>query len=237
MRGLGRHTYVLWPCEPVDTSRTRVFGFPRGAGHGPQTGQRSPLTAGVQDPGVRSRTRLLPGFGALTAHEDSAHSVHTPCAHIGFQTNTCSVIGVRLGRGPRRQKPLRSLGFPSPTRASDIVGADGIEPSTSAASGQRSPAELSARVAGHRTDPRRRRESNPGRGFCRPLPNHSATSPRRRPVDRPRWSGRPGSNRRPQPWQGCALPAELRPHERRWYHPGTGYSVRARRAETPLTPG
>ena len=26
-----------------------------------------------------------------------------------------------------------------------------------------------------------------------------------------RWSGRPGSNRRPQPWQGCALPTELRP--------------------------
>jgi hypothetical protein len=25
------------------------------------------------------------------------------------------------------------------------------------------------------------------------------------------WSGRPGSNRRPQPWQGCALPTELRP--------------------------
>ena len=24
-------------------------------------------------------------------------------------------------------------------------------------------------------------------------------------------SGRPGSNRRPQPWQGCALPTELRP--------------------------
>ena len=26
--------------------------------------------------------------------------------------------------------------------------------------------------------PRRLRESNPGRGFCRPLPSHSATSPR-----------------------------------------------------------
>ena len=25
------------------------------------------------------------------------------------------------------------------------------------------------------------------------------------------WSGRTGSNRRPQPWQGCALPTELRP--------------------------
>ena len=26
------------------------------------------------------------------------------------------------------------------------------------------------------------------------------------------WSGRPGSNRPPQPWQGCALPNELLPH-------------------------
>src|SRR5699024_11151323 len=26
------------------------------------------------------------------------------------------------------------------------------------------------------------------------------------------WSGRPDSNRRPSPWQGDALPAELRPH-------------------------
>lgn len=25
------------------------------------------------------------------------------------------------------------------------------------------------------------------------------------------WSGRRDSNSRPQPWQGCALPAELRP--------------------------
>ncbi len=26
------------------------------------------------------------------------------------------------------------------------------------------------------------------------------------------WSGKRGSNSRPQPWQGCALPAELFPH-------------------------
>ena len=26
-----------------------------------------------------------------------------------------------------------------------------------------------------------------------------------------KWSGKPGSNWRPQPWQGCALPAELFP--------------------------
>ena len=26
------------------------------------------------------------------------------------------------------------------------------------------------------------------------------------------WSGKRGSNSRPQPWQGCALPTELFPH-------------------------
>ena len=28
------------------------------------------------------------------------------------------------------------------------------------------------------------------------------------------WSGKPDSNRRPQPWQGCALPTELFPQTR-----------------------
>ena len=100
------------------------------------------------------------------------------------------------------------------------VGATGIEPVTSAVSRQRSAAELSARC-GHCIPTRRRRESNPGTGFCRPLPHHSATSPRplstKSGRNRPP-SGRPDSNRRPQPWQGCALPAELRPRWRGCYH-------------------
>src|SRR5699024_3471810 len=29
------------------------------------------------------------------------------------------------------------------------------------------------------------------------------------------WSGKPDSNRRPQPWQGCALPTELFPLKKR----------------------
>ncbi len=100
------------------------------------------------------------------------------------------------------------------------MGATGIEPVTSAVSRQRSAAELSARC-GHCIPTRRRRESNPGTGFCRPLPHHSATSPRPLSTkggrNRPP-SGRPDSNRRPQPWQGCALPAELRPRWRGCYH-------------------
>ncbi len=30
------------------------------------------------------------------------------------------------------------------------------------------------------------------------------------------WSGKRGSNSRPQPWQGCALPTELFPHIAHW---------------------
>ena len=33
-----------------------------------------------------------------------------------------------------------------------------------------------------------------------------------RPQNRAIWSGKRGSNSRPQPWQGCALPTELFPH-------------------------
>ena len=51
-------------------------------------------------------------------------------------------------------------------------------------------------------------------------------------------SGQPGSNRRPQPWQGCALPTELLPQEptsvatgafsHRWRGPGCGWRTRPR---------
>ncbi len=85
-------------------------------------------------------------------------------------------------------------------------------------------------------------ESNRRTRSCSPLHNHSATEPyrvrttlgdwsaKRRGCPQPGWrttsnsstfnapkrqkgwSGKPGSNRRPQPWQGCALPTELFPH-------------------------
>ena len=36
----------------------------------------------------------------------------------------------------------------------------------------------------------------------------------RRPFSPEIWSGKRGSNSRPQPWQGCALPTELFPHSK-----------------------
>ena len=54
------------------------------------------------------------------------------------------------------------------------------------------------------------RDLNPCTRICSPLPRLSANPPRMGPP-RPSPSGRRGSNSRPQPWQGCALPTELRP--------------------------
>ena len=80
---------------------------------------------------------------------------------------------------------------------------------------------------------RRRRESNPRTGLCRPLPKplgHSASAnvpcwgkhgfghPKYRAGQGPAGrnpappSGRRDSNPRPSPWQGDALPTEPRPH-------------------------
>ena len=73
---------------------------------------------------------------------------------------------------------------------------------------------------------RRGSESNRRTRLCRPLHDHSATPPlklklkgdneasnRTSGLRYPRefWSGKGGSNSRPQPWQGCALPTELFP--------------------------
>ena len=51
------------------------------------------------------------------------------------------------------------------------------------------------------------------------LPRLEGTTPTRSPDKKGKpglpfgiWSGKRGSNSRPQPWQGCALPAELFPH-------------------------
>ena len=107
-------------------------------------------------------------------------------------------------------------------------------------------------------DRRRRRESNPCTGLCRPLPKplgHSATEAARLRPMRPQpagspwiprtagWplrcsaspSGRRDSNPRPSPWQGDALPTEPRPHAS---HPTGRRRERARRANrTVADPG
>ena len=87
------------------------------------------------------------------------------------------------------------------------MGDTGIEPVTSSVSRKRSPTEL---IALDPSGPRRwRRDLNPCRRLCRPLPRLSATPPSHR-VGPP--SGRRDSNPRPSPWQGDALPTEPRPH-------------------------
>ena len=96
-----------------------------------------------------------------------------------------------------------------------LVGDTGIEPVTSSVSRKRSPTELIARACLGQVE-RWRRDLNPCRRICSPLPRLSATPPRpgRRPTgDDGGWSpsGRRDSNPRPSPWQGDALPTEPRP--------------------------
>ena len=70
-----------------------------------------------------------------------------------------------------------------------MVGDTGIEPVTSSVSGKRAtaaPIALDRRPPGRPSSmvgraPRWRRDSNPRRRLCRPLPNHSATPPGPRP--------------------------------------------------------
>jgi hypothetical protein len=40
------------------------------------------------------------------------------------------------------------------------------------------------------------------------------------------WSGKRDSNSRPQPWQGCALPAELFPPQVEWHSTERLFSVK-----------
>ena len=78
-------------------------------------------------------------------------------------------VGTSADRWWAEENPRCHLGF-------SVVGPTGLEPVTSCVSSKRSSrAELRARVPSLW---RRRPESNRCDGFCRPAPNHSATSPR-----------------------------------------------------------
>ena len=57
-----------------------------------------------------------------------------------------------------------------------------------------------------------RRDLNPCSGICSPEPRLSATPPNLLRSNTRHSSGRRGSNPRPEPWQGSALPTALRPH-------------------------
>ena len=95
-----------------------------------------------------------------------------------------------------------------------VVGDTGFEPVTSSVSRKRATAAPIARgwcwVHLVRCS-RWVRDLNPCTRICSPLPRLSANPPWRPTRGRQLPSGRRGSNSRPQPWQGCALPTELRP--------------------------
>ena len=112
-----------------------------------------------------------------------------------------------------------------------MVPGAGLEPARDCSRGILSPLRLPISPPGHKRW-RLRPESNRRPRLCRPLHNHSATQPIfisklaylwvrlinsilliaclvKHKIKF--WSGKRDSNSRPQPWQGCALPAELFP--------------------------
>ena len=168
----------------------------------------------------------------LTAHVPGPRG-HEPGPRVAMRIKTGSTTShlVRRHRtGLYHRSDLRALdavGAAVDRRTSDLAVAEPRPPE---------PMRIVRRA-------RRKRESNPRTGLCRPLPKplgHSATSRppaggaglgacgatrtvRRGPAIGPRCracpappSGRRDSNPRPSPWQGDALPAEPRPHVHLW---------------------
>jgi hypothetical protein len=156
--------------------------------------------------GVSRRSLRMPFLLSRTRRSRSPEQEHRSRCHRRLQTrehdHPCTLCRRqhRAGGDPRparmddpgREGPLTRLDRDRGIQPADLglVGARGFEPLTSSVSGKRSPTELSARGehgtgrSGHVW--RRGPELNRCRGFCRPLPNHSATPPNERP-------GRPGT--------------------------------------------
>ncbi len=98
-----------------------------------------------------------------------------------------------------------------------MVPGAGLEPAQRERRGILNPLCLPIPPSGRRQIKWRRvPESNRTRRICNPLHNRFVNAPNRMTLpyrhSHKIWSGKRDSNSRPQPWQGCALPTELFPH-------------------------
>jgi hypothetical protein len=144
--------------------------------------------------------------------------------------------GVRVERGcgsrVRRQQPVDDRRRPSPPVPATLPGPNSrAQQSDGSENGSRLDQQLRPRrraqdraQTGHSCGHKPGRTAENGPGWARigpPGAQHNRTAAarqhRRSEHRKPRlsagfrWSGRRDSNPRPQPWQGCALPAEPRP--------------------------
>ena len=199
---------------------------------------------------VRQAICPLHGEASIEVDSDQTRQAHIggdridQLAELALVVTRPAGIGLDAGMHHSQHPPLQApmVARPRSDARSIFVTPDHTETASGisvGAAADRRPSAVVDTVAGARLAPqageipRRRRESNPGNGFCRPVPNHSATSPcprgpaqmnrqcrtgreitERHPGGTRAGSGRRGSNPRPQPWQGCALPTELLPRGR-----------------------
>ena len=163
-----------------------------------------------------------------------------------FEGGSCWSGAWRAGSARRMPAAaLRRSPHLAPSRRSDPEDRPGRALGTAAAVATLTPRRIRTRRSGHRRERGTAREGERGtaRGNRREKKGGEGNG-----RERPRWgydkgpdryrsgplikSGRPGSNWRPQPWQGCALPTELRPHclrpaltDRREHHPTRSTTV------------
>ena len=196
---------------PVKTARSIPCG--QGRSGWPQHHGRSPVN---RLPGCRRRRTggHCPGCCRSTLRVTLSRAL-TPlmwtCPAFGNHPNRSRGIRHRRGSQPSAQTPVQP---PSDTRDAPCQ----VLPCSAHAGppcGQRHVCPASCGERG--SFQRRRPDSNRDRGFavlCLPL-GYGAKEKRGVVLDaappRVAQSGKPDSNRRPQPWQGCALPTELFP--------------------------
>jgi hypothetical protein len=134
-----------------------------------------------------SESRRGEGTGPLSAGGDpAAVGQHAARALTAQDATRVRPLNRPDKLGQRRAGGDEAVGRIRASTCVFLVGARGFEPLASSASRKRSTPELSAREPACYRVSRRGPELNRCTGFCRPLPNHSATPPGTRIAGRAR---------------------------------------------------
>ena len=211
--------------------RCRCAGLPRTACGTWRRRTPAPPASGRTPPGSAHELELVrpvPAGPGLRCTALSSVAGHPPAVLLGAR----HPFATPIARRPPADMVLTHLGQSEPVRCVNTLRARLLSWAM-LGSNQRPPRCQRGALPLRQSPSRRRRESNPRTGLCRPLPKplgHSASAnvpcwgkhgfghPKYRAGQGPAGrnpappSGRRDSNPRPSPWQGDALPTEPRPH-------------------------